>query len=81
MAPDIVEGPASTGRWANFYPIIAEFLSDDLQTISNRKRAVSDSEWKRAAQFGMKRAAGDDAVVRDGRPLRSAYSGKRMRIR
>jgi len=81
MMPDIVEGPATTGRWMNYYPIIADFLSDDPQTISNRKRAISDAEWKRAAQFGMKRAAGADAVVRDGRPLRSGLPGKRMPIR
>ena len=81
MMPDIIEGPASTGRWTNFYPIIAEFLSDDAEAINNRKRSIGDAEWKRAVQFGMKQAAGAEAVVRDGRSMRSGYPGKRMRIR
>jgi len=70
---DIVEGPNSTGQYANYFPIIAEFVSDSEALIHRRKQAISAGEWKRAAQFGMEAMARPDRRVRDGRPLMSSH--------
>jgi hypothetical protein len=75
MAADIIPGPASTGRWTNFYPIIADFLSDDLQLISRRKSAISESEWRRTTHFAEEALLRPQVLIRDGRPLRSAREG------
>jgi hypothetical protein len=66
---DIVEGPNSTGRYANFYPIVADFVSDSEALIKRRKQAISTAEWQRAAKLGMEAMARADRRVRDGRPL------------
>jgi hypothetical protein len=71
MAPDIVEGPASTGRWSNFYPLIADFLSDDSQLIARRKDSIAEVEWQRAARFADALLRQEKVSFRDGRPLQS----------
>ncbi|MCE9552496.1 MAG: hypothetical protein K8T91_03840 [Planctomycetes bacterium] len=76
VAADIVEGPACTHRYANLYPLIAEFLSDDLNLISQRKQSIVEAEWNRAAQFAQARLAAKQVVVRDGRPLYSHLPAK-----
>ena len=75
LMPDIRLGPKSTGRWMNFYPIIAEFVSDDAEVIERRKEAISDEEWKRAAAMTRVLLADRNATVRDGRPLVSNKPG------
>ena len=81
VVQDIVEGPASTRRWGNCYPVIADFLSDDLDVIAHRKHSIAELEWGRAAGFAKARISGGEAVsVRDGRPLQSRYPGKPFRI-
>jgi len=76
MAPDIVEGPATTHRWTNFYPIIAEFLSDDLNVIERRKAAIAQTEWQRAIRLAEATVARSEFSTRDGRPLFSKRPGK-----
>jgi hypothetical protein len=76
MMPDIVPGPNSLGRWINFYPIIAEFVSDDLEIIDARKQAIEDDEWRRAARFAEAKLQEPGFTVRDGSPIRSAKPGK-----
>jgi hypothetical protein len=76
LAADIVLGPASLGRWTNFYPMVAEFLSDDLTAIERRKGIITETEWKRAAMFGTARLSSPGCTARDGRPLKSGRPGK-----
>ncbi len=76
MAADIVQGPATTNRWTNYYPVIAEFLSDDLDVIERRKLAIAEREWDRAIGFGEALVSRSNFLVRDGRPLMSLRAGK-----
>jgi hypothetical protein len=75
MAADILPGPAAISRWTNFYPLVAEFLSDDLDVIERRKAAISQREWQRATQFGEAAVALPSPRVRDGRPMFSQREG------
>ncbi len=51
VASDITLGPRAYGRWANYSPLIAEFLSDDMKRINQRKREIDNEEWKRCAKL------------------------------
>ena len=69
---DLWEGPASYRRYTSYFPIIAEFVSDDLAAIEGRKRAIPEAEWLRIRQIAKEQLAkGDAMLVRDGRPLLS----------
>lgn len=70
LAVDLVQGPASRGRWKNVHPCIAEFLSDDIEYIEVRKREIAEAEWTRARVCGQEWVA-RGARPRDGRPLKS----------
>jgi hypothetical protein len=72
-APDIIEGPESTGRWTNVYPIIAEFVSTDDELIERRKLSISENEWRRANTMALAGMRQPSPRVRDGRPLWSVY--------
>jgi hypothetical protein len=52
IALDLEAGPGHTGRWINFYPVIAEFVSDDVERIAQRKAAISEKEWARCDRLG-----------------------------
>lgn len=45
-AVDLVPGPQRRA-WSNFSPLIADFLSDDLDRIEARKRSIDEAEWQR----------------------------------
>jgi len=44
LVADIILGPAELGQWQNFYPLIAEFRSDDGLRIERRKTEIAESE-------------------------------------
>lgn len=57
--------------WSNFRPLIAEFLSDDVQRIAARKAEIDTAEWRRL------KAVADRRIGRFGRfGLGTARSGK-----
>lgn len=68
---DLSEGPASYGRYGFFWPVIAEFLSDDLARANERKLEIDEDEWRRTIECGNEYIAKYKHVARDGRPYRS----------
>jgi hypothetical protein len=68
---DLDPGPASYGRYKNFGPAIAEFLSDDREQIEARKRKISEQEWAHTVELGRAYLARYGPKARDGRPLES----------
>jgi hypothetical protein len=76
LAHDIVLGSESTGRYANYYPIIAEIVSDDEDVIARRKRSITTSEWQRTERLARAALAKQQIYVRDGRPLFSHLPGR-----
>jgi hypothetical protein len=69
ISPDLVPSPASLGRWTAFYPIIAEFVSDDLDLIDRRKQSIGSEEWERTWSLGQAKLREPTPKIRDGRPL------------
>ena len=39
-------------RWSGFVPIIADFITDDLNRVEIRKDHIEESEWDRAYKMG-----------------------------
>ena len=65
---DLIPGPATTGRYGNFMPFIADFLTDDVERLDKLKTEISEDEWLRTESLGQKYLAEDFARPRDGRP-------------
>ena len=74
-ARDLERGPNESGYYGNFTPIIADFLTDDVETIQNHKERISESEWRRTVELGEK-WLNEDLPPRDGRPLYSSYEAQ-----
>lgn len=69
-ARDLIPGDRYRGtEWSNFCPFIADFLSDDIDVIEKRKRAISEDEWQRTRQLGMERLRKKPRRARHGNPL------------
>jgi hypothetical protein len=45
VAPDLVQGDAANPHYVNFWPLVAEFVSDDVVEIERRKSAISNLEY------------------------------------
>lgn len=62
-AADLLPGPDDTGSFVDFFPIIADFLSEDVERLVQRKREIDEAEWARAEQLGQ-------VALRQGQPHR-----------
>jgi hypothetical protein len=65
---DLIPGPATTGRYGNFVPLIADFLTDDADRLAERKAEISAEEWLRTETLGQTYLTENFARPRDGRP-------------
>jgi hypothetical protein len=81
MFADIIAGPLSTGRFVNYHPVIAEFVSDDEALITRRKQAIRTEEWRRAAERSKSLLSQRNIMVRDGRPTHSMRLGKPLLLK
>lgn len=68
---DISAGPLAYDRYVNFYPIIAEFVSPDLDKIENRKADIDEREWQRCQTMADDYLRDFPGQFRDGSPLYS----------
>jgi hypothetical protein len=66
---DLNPGPRSTGKYGNFAPLIAEFLTDDLNPVEQIKAEIAQAEWQRAETLGNEYLKQNADRARDGRPL------------
>jgi hypothetical protein len=57
-------------------PFIADFLSDDLPRIAQRKAAISEEEWERTLRLGHEYLSTHGEHARDGELLRCAIPAK-----
>ncbi|MES2571429.1 MAG: hypothetical protein V4710_15420 [Verrucomicrobiota bacterium] len=71
LATDLTLGPAAYDRWQNFYPLIADFLSDSRERISQRKSQIAESEWSRCLFLGQQYLEANPGLTRDGSPFAS----------
>jgi hypothetical protein len=72
IASDLIPGPNHHGPWSNFYPMIAEFFSDDAARIVEPKAEITDEEWDRCQALGEFYLEKFPGRFRNGSPLRSA---------
>lgn len=68
-ARDILPGEAALGRWGNMAPFIADFLSDDLETIEERKASFPADKWMRTELMTKRYLSIWGEAARDGRPI------------
>lgn len=68
IVKDLNLGPKELGRYMNFYPLIAEFLSDDMDTISRRKTHIKETEWSHAQNLGKEYIEKNGLRARNGNP-------------
>ena len=68
LASDLTLGKNHLGNYGNFTPFVADFLSDDLERINERKLEISEWEWNRTQGLGQQ-ALQNRISPRDGRPL------------
>lgn len=71
VAADLVQGDAAKPRYVNFWPLVADFLSDDTAEIEQRKAAISDREFARCRSLGEQHLRELPGRVRAGRPDQS----------
>ncbi len=76
IASDLEQGPLSYNRYSNFYPLIAEFLTDDLLEVENRKAEISEKEWTRVSDMGKEKIQKKLTKPRNGSPYSSASPKK-----
>jgi hypothetical protein len=69
VARDLTPGPGDYRRYGNFAPLIAEFLSDDEQRITERKAQINEAEWNRTWSLGQEFLQQHGLKARDGRPM------------
>jgi tetratricopeptide (TPR) repeat protein len=72
IVPDLDVGPRQQRRWVNFYPVIAEFVSDDGERIRKRKSEIDEEEWTRCDQMGRESLRRYPNRWRNGSPFWSA---------
>jgi len=75
-APDLTVGPKECKRYIDFWPIIADFLTDDAQRVNQRKAAIAEAEWERTQLMADKLITHPKASPRDGRPLYTITPGE-----
>ena len=71
IASDLIQGNEANPCYLNFWPLVAEFLSDDVSVIEARKREIAEEEYHRCRSLGEKHLRRFGGVARDGRPDRS----------
>lgn len=69
LPEDLNPGPRQTGKYRNFAPMIADFLSDDVNLIEQKKAEIAKAEWRRAEALGREYLKRHGEKARDGRPL------------
>ena len=71
---DLIPGPRAYGRYRNVNPLIADFLTDDLARVAERKAQIREDEWRRTEMLAQSYLSENHATPRDGRPFWSSMT-------
>ena len=71
VVPDLEHGEYSHRRYNNFFPLIAEFLSEDSLSIEHRKAQISEDEWVATYVKGEEKLNREGQFLRNGNPYLS----------
>jgi hypothetical protein len=69
VVPDLIAGPKQYRRYGSFYPVIADFFSDDAARIARRKADIAEPEWDRCATMASTYLQRYPGRWRNGSPL------------
>lgn len=72
LESDLENGPDSYNRYVNFYPLIADFLSEDVDLIEKRKKEIEKLEWEKASSMGKEKI--NRVSCRDGNPYKCFHA-------
>jgi hypothetical protein len=75
---DLKPGPEARDYYENFHPFIADFLTDDVERLAQRKLEISEDEWRRTEELGHTYLSENYARPRDGRPCWSILPAERL---
>lgn len=78
-ARDLIPGTPQGPSWTEIHPLIAEFLTEDLDRLRSRKEEIEEDEWQRAWELGNEYLKLRPGVARDGRPVFSANPARLRR--
>lgn len=70
---DLQPGPRMTKRHCGFHPLIADFVSDDEETIVALKKRIPAEEWRRTQVMAEKYLNQHPGRYRDGSPARCQF--------
>jgi len=54
--------------WTNFLPFIADFLTDDVEELEERKAGVAEPWWAWTRELAERYIQKHGQIARDGRP-------------
>jgi Suppressor of fused protein (SUFU) len=72
---DVVQGPKARGIYGAFYPLIADFLTEDGDALARMKARISDDEWADVERKTKLLTERKGWIVRAAHPLLSLLSG------
>jgi hypothetical protein len=75
---DVKPGPNDDGQFGAFIPIIADFVTDDVETLDTRRAQINEEEWSRVRELGEEALARKPLLVRDGRPTACGRPGSQQ---
>ncbi len=75
VAPDLTVPEGVTTYWGNFWPLIADLLTDDPASLAATKGKIPEDEWQRAHELGLQLLRHGAMTPRDGRPFGSFNPG------
>ncbi len=68
---DLTPGLKETGDWTGFFPVIADFITDDTVTIERRKKSIEQQHWEYVYRLGIDYIQSYPMISRDGNPFNS----------
>lgn len=71
---DVVLGPNNNRRWCGYSPIIAEFVSHDIDVLIEKKKEIDEDMWDYVYKLGLEYRERYPNACRDGRPIFSQKS-------
>lgn len=75
---DLKPGPEAMNFYQNFTPFIADFFTNDLDRLNERKAEITEEEWQRTEEMGQSYLSKKYAPPRDGRPLWCSLPAKQL---
>lgn len=68
---DIILGPQKYDRWVGYHPVIAEFISDNIEELDNKKAKITEDEWNYVYEMALKYIEKYPKRYRNGNPIYS----------